>query len=1111
MIAARVRTARADGPAFRVVLIVLVAACGGQPAIAQSAAPGRQPIIRHAAGGDGLPRDLKFTHLTTKNGLAQDNVVAILQDRQGFMWFGTGEGLNRYDGHSFVVYRNDPKDPGSLSHNFIRTVFEDAQGYLWVAAYPGINRFDPRTERTTRYFHDPKNPKSFSGDSLASVTADSRGHLWFATLDSGLDRFDPATETFTNYRINSAGQFVGSVRRVIEDKRGEIWFVGDGGLFHVNVQTGQVTGPASIITGLAVYDVYEDSHDDFWLLASSPIVGLVKYNRQTKRFTEYPLGAGATLLDGSTLLADGPNGFWVASSLGLSYFDRRTERFARLFQHARTEPDSLSDNSVISIYRDRSGLLWVGTANGGVNILDLRQRQFSHYTHRPEEPESLSPGKVNALQEDSDGVLWVGSFPRALDRLDRKSGRITHYVPGVDSRDSLSKGTEVNSILKDARGYLWVGGQGAGLDRFDERTGRFKHYGHDPRDPGSLMTNEVICVYEDPRGGLWVGQFGGVSHFDPATERFANYRLGPSASEDLPFSVSAIHRDRSGTLWFGTWGGILSRFDDKTKTFVHYTPSLSDPRKLRGGSIGAIHEDRAGALWLASGMGLYRFNRQSEVVTRYTVADGLPSNDLRGILEDADGRLWISSKKGLSRFDPQTERFKNYDVSDGLRSNDFSRSCCQRGRAGEMFFCGNGGVTAFFPEDIGDSPFVPPVVLTSFKIFSKPVRIGADSVLKKAIPYADSLRLSYRANVISFEFAALSYANSHKNRYRYRLEGLDPGWNEVDSTQRQVMYTNLDPGRYVFRVQGSNSDGVWNEAGVSLPIVITPPWYQTNLFRASSVGLFLALMWVAYQARMRQVQHAFARTVEARDIAMASDVQRRLLPDLPPRIDYADFAAVSVPARRIGGDYYDFVELGDGRIGIALADVSGKGVAAALIMSVVQASLRIISSEGDLPPPCLVARMNEYVYRSTPGNKYATFFYALLHVQRRQLRYVNAGHNAPYLLRAGRRSIADSGSPEIEQLSVGGTVVGMFPEMVYEEATVELCSGDVLLAFTDGVPEAHNPEDEEFGEERLQELLRQTAHLPANEISARLSDEMKDWIRDAEQYDDLTFIVMKVR
>ena len=221
--------------------------------------------------------------------------------------------------------------------------------------------------------------------------------------------------------------------------------------------------------------------------------------------------------------------------------------------------------------------------------------------------------------------------------------------------------------------------------------------------------------------------------------------------------------------------------------------------------------------------------------------------------------------------------------------------------------------------------------------------------------------------------------------------------------------------------------------------------------------------------------------------------------------------AISLPARRIGGDYYDFVELGDGRIGIALADVSGKGVPAALIMSMVQASLRIISSGGDVTPPRLVTLINQFVYRSTPASKYATFFYAQLDERRRQLRYVNAGHNAPYLLRAGRRSTAGSAPPEIEELSTGGTVVGMFPEMKYEEATVELCPGDVLLAFTDGVPEAHNPENEEFGEERLQRLLRQTAHLPANEISARLSDEMKDWIRDAEQYDDLTFIVMKVR
>jgi hypothetical protein len=240
MTATRIRTARRRNClAFPFVLIVLAATCGWREALAQTA-PGGQPIIRHAAGGDGLPRDLKFSHLTTKDGLAQDNVVAILQDRQGFMWFGTGEGLNRYDGHSFVVYRNDPKDPGSLSHNFIRDVFEDDQGYLWVAAYPAINKFDPRTERTTRSVHDPRNPNSFSGDSVESITRDRRGNFWFATADSGLDRFDPATETFTNYRNDTDGGFVGRVRRVIEDRQGEIWFVADGGLFNLNRQTGQI-------------------------------------------------------------------------------------------------------------------------------------------------------------------------------------------------------------------------------------------------------------------------------------------------------------------------------------------------------------------------------------------------------------------------------------------------------------------------------------------------------------------------------------------------------------------------------------------------------------------------------------------------------------------------------------------------------------------------------------------------------------------------------------------------------------------------------------------------------------------------------------------------------
>jgi len=823
-----------------------------------------------AEGGYALARDLKFTHLTTNDGLSQGYVVAILQDRRGFMWFATRDGLNRYDGNAFVVYKNNPTDPGSLSSNFIQDLMQDDHGYLWIATNTGVNKFDPTTEHCTRYVHDPNNPNSIAGASVKSIALDSRGSLWFGTEDSGLDKLDPTTGTFTHYRNDSDGHFVGRISQVIEDRRREIWFVGERGLFHLNQQTGQIT-PATR-NGLSAESVYEDEVGNLWMLADSPIVGLVKYDRQAERFTRYPLGGrgvgvlASTTNGGSTngsLAADGQNGLWVPSSQGLSYFDRRTESYTYQFQHDETNPDSLDSNAIFSVYQDRGGVLWVGTENAGLNILNFQQEQFSRYMHRPADPNSLSPGRVKAIYRDSNGVLWAGLFPRVLDRLDRKTGKITHYVPGRGDKNTLGEGTNVNSVYKDRRGHLWIGGGGCGLVRFDERTGRFKHYRHNPDDPHSLISNNVYTIYGDRNGRMWVGQEGGVSRFDPATEGFTNYRPVPDNPASLENTVWVIDQDRSGTLWLGTWGGALIRFDDQGKTFVNYTPDSRDPHRLNGGGLNTIHEDRTGTLWLGAMDGLYRYNRQSGAFARYTESQGLPSSTIRCILEDGVGRLWLSTQKGISRFDPQRETFRNYDVSDGLQSNEFSTGCYQ-GPDGEMFFGGSNGFNAFFPEDVRDNSYVPPVVITSFKIFNKPVPVGAKSVLKKAIPYVDSLTLSYQDNVFSFEFAALSYANSHKNRYRYKLEDLEPAWNEVGSKQRLATYTNLDPGKYVFRVQGSNSDGVWNEEGVSLPIFITPPWWRTNWFRATSAAVLLALLWAAYQLRVRQLHHEFAMTLEAR-------------------------------------------------------------------------------------------------------------------------------------------------------------------------------------------------------------------------------------------------------
>jgi len=827
---------------------------------------------RPAHGGDIQLRDLRFAHLTTNDGLSQGYVVAILQDRRGFMWFATRDGLNRYDGNSFVVYKNNPNDPNSLSSNFIQDLIEDDHGNLWIATNTGVNKFDSATERFTRYLHDPDNPNSIAGASIKSIAQDSSGSLWFGTEGSGLDRFDPTSGTFSHYRMDSDGQFVGRISQVIADSHRGIRFVGERGLFHLNQQTGQIIRAPATRHGLSAESVYKDEVGNIWLLADSPTAGLMKYDPNADRLTQFPLAPGAAGALASTenggsangiLVADGTRGLWVPSSQGLYYFDLQTERFAFRFQHDEANPDSLDSNAIMSVYRDRGGVLWVGTEHAGLNILNFRQEQFTLYTHRPADPSSLSAGRVKAIYESPESVLWAGLFPRALDRIDRKTGQITHYVPKPGDKNSLGEGTNVDALYKDAAGHLWVGGGGSGLDRFDERTGRFKHYLHNPDDPHSLISNNIYTIFGDRSGQIWIGQEGGLSRFNPATDGFTNYRPVPDNPDSLANTVWVIYQDRSGMLWLGTWGGTLSRFDNTTKTFVNYTPSPNDHHRLNGGGINTIHEDRTGTLWLGAMDGLYRYNRQDRAFARYTENQGLPSSTIRCILEDRTGILWLSTQKGISRFNPQKENFRNYDVSDGLQSNEFSTGCYQ-GRSGEMFFGGSNGLNTFSPENIHDNPYVPPIVITSFKIFNKPVPIGSKSVLKEAIPYVDSLTLPYRDNVFSLEFAALSYANPHKNHYRYKLENFDAGWNEVGSKQRLATYTNLDPGKYVFRVQGSNSDGVWNDQGVSLTIIVMPPWWKTVWFRALCAASLLALLWAAYQWRLRQLHHQFEVTLDTR-------------------------------------------------------------------------------------------------------------------------------------------------------------------------------------------------------------------------------------------------------
>ena len=556
----------------------------------------------NAQHGYARVTDLKFTHLTTNDGLSQGYVVDILQDRRGFMWFATRDGLNRYDGYSFVVYKHDPNDPGSLSSNFLQDLMEDDEGYLWVATSTGVNRFDPRTERCTRYLHDPDNRDTLGGASVKSVVQDGHGYLWFGTEDSGLDKLDPRRGTFTHYRDDSDGRFVGRITQVIEDGQGEIWFTGERGLFHVDQQNGRVTRHPPASNALSADSVYEDAAGDLWLLANSPVAGLVRYDRRTERLTSYPLaqrasGALASTTSGGSLngilAADGEDGLWVPSSEGLFYFDRRARRFTHRFRHDEVNPHSLDSNAIFSVYQDRGGVLWVGTENSGLNILNFRQRQFVHHMHRPADPRSLSPGRVKAIHP---GPRWRGVVrlvPSRPGPIGSEDGP-DHPLPSRRGRREDARCRhQRQQHLQRSRGRP-LGRRRWQRSRPVRRTQRtLQTLSARPRairKPDLRTTSTRSTETAAARCG-WAWRAASAVSI-PRRTASSNYPV-PDNPASLASTVWVIHQDRSGALWAGTWGGVLIRFDEQAKSFVRYAPDSRDPGKLNGGGINTILEDRS--------------------------------------------------------------------------------------------------------------------------------------------------------------------------------------------------------------------------------------------------------------------------------------------------------------------------------------------------------------------------------------------------------------------------------------------------------------------------------------------------------------------------------------
>nr|WP_315252907.1 two-component regulator propeller domain-containing protein [uncultured Duganella sp.] len=807
------------------------------------------------------PRTLRFEQLSVEHGLAQETVLAIAQDQQGFIWLGTQAGLTRFDGYRTLTYKSAVSDPRSLADNWVRVlhldpvgrlwvgtdggldhydsasktfthylpresaqrgngnrhvraIADDGKGGLWVASADGLHHFDPASKRFTSWHHDPADAGSLINDHVNALARDATGRLWVGTA-AGLDMLPPGGTRFQHFAVDASGDSkFNSVVALQVDSAQTLWVGTQGGLEQWRLQGeepqrrrfGQREGLQS---GVSITSLYEDAEANLW--AGSLADGLYRWLPSEGRLVQYrhQVSDVHSVADNqiSALFRDSVGTFWVGTwNDGVSRVDMGSGGFARIVRQA-DQPDALSDNKIRAIVADGRGKLWLASS-AGLNLYDPVAGTSKVWRHDPHQPNSISDDQVTALWREKNGNLWSGG-PAGVNHLNLASGAIRSlsFVRGDPASDTI------RNIVQDRSGMLWVASRG-GLHRVDPQTLETRTFRHDPADVSSLSDNVVRPILEDRKGQLWIGTFNGLDLLDRQTGKFRHFRRDPANPNSLSHDeVHYLYEDARGTLWVGTAAG-LNRMD-------------------------------------VAADGSVRFRR-------YLRKDGIADDAIASILPDDAGNLWMSTNSGLSRLNIETGLVRNYSGADGTIEGAYFDGAALRTPDGTLYFGGFNGITAFAPGEVRENSVAPTVAITDFQIFNKSLRPGQGdhpAVLQTAIEHTAALTLLESDSVFSLEFAALHYAAPQRNRFAYQLQGFDEDWVVTDSTKRFATYTNLDAGKYVFRVKAANKDGIWNDNAATLNITILPPFWKSWWFRSVLALLALGGAYAVYHARMRSLRH----------------------------------------------------------------------------------------------------------------------------------------------------------------------------------------------------------------------------------------------------------------
>jgi ligand-binding sensor domain-containing protein/serine phosphatase RsbU (regulator of sigma subunit) len=1030
-------------------------------------------------------RRIIFNPLTIDDGLSQSSVTCISQDKQGFMWFGTQDGLNRYDGYNIKIFKNIPNDFSSLTNNFIFSIIEDLSGTLYIETQGGtFHRYNPRSESFQIINKDSVDLEKANVSTVGALLHEADGINWLGGLSkgTGLERIDTKTGKSIVFKHNPADPSSLSddkVYSVFRDRMGNLWVGTFNGLDRLDEKTGKFfhyknrPGDPNSLADNWVWPIFEDSRGYLW-------IGTVRG--------------------------------------GLSMFDPESKSFHN-YKNDPNDPMSINDNFVFSIYEDRGGVIWVGTNLGGINYFQPSSNSFEHYTHDPRNNNSLSDNVVLTMLTDRNGDYWIGTRNGGLNKFDYHKKNFTLYNHNPANNSSIISNS-IQSLLKDKEENLWIGTYSSGLDVLNPKTGLFTHYTNNPSDPGSLSDNRIYSLVEDRFGNIWVGTYGGgLNKLDKSTGKFSRYQFKENDSTSISSNATwSLALDDEGNLWIGTYGGGVNILNINNQTFAYFKNNPDDSASIADDNIIRIFKDSKGNMCIGTSKGLSRYSKENKSFKNYTEENGLANNFVYGILEDNNGNFWISTNNGLSKFNPATETFKNYYERDGLQGNEFNQNAFAKdNKTGRLLFGGPNGFNVFNPDDVKENSYLPPVAYTNYTRYNSDDEEGKP-IFEKGISDRDSILLTYKDNIVTLQFAALSFYNNSENRYRYKLEGFNENWIQLGNNHT-VTFTNLSPGDYKLIVTGSNNDGLWNAEGKTLFIEVTPPWWRTNIAYAIYVLTFFSLLyWVRRFEINRREQKAKLRENELRlkateaekraiqiesdrktkELEEARELQLSMLPKELPKLPNLEIAAFMRTATEVGGDYYDFIVQENGVLNIAFGDATGHGLQAGTMVTLMKGFFTSDSSKLGLKE--FMTHCSRVIKDIKLGRILMSFSY--LKIDDNKLQVTSAG--MPPIFYHHKES------NQVEEIVIQGMPLGAMKNASYAVIEKELKSGDTILLLTDGLPEQMNPNEEMFDYSRVKMHFNEIVDNTPDEIIGSLVKKSDDWMNGMPQADDITFIVIKI-